>query len=79
MAKEPLFSDEQLESVLRNAGKPLQKDVEEQKDQTRQSTSLQSLANDIETEISECPMCYEEFPEYMTLEQKQEHIENHLT
>jgi len=66
------FDEEELISVLRNTHENQQQDPEPQIPSTRTSMA------DIDVEERQCPMCYWQFPENMTLDGKREHIEQHF-
>lgn len=62
-------------NILRNSYEIQQQDQErivreEEKDPTQKKTSNE--------EIRECPMCYWEFPNHLTLDNKRDHIDNHF-
>jgi chromosome segregation ATPase len=69
---EATFDEEELISVLRNTHENQQQDPEPQIPSTRTSMA------DIDVEERQCPMCYWQFPEHMTLDGKREHIEQHF-
>lgn len=78
MVNGSIFTDEALESMLRDVHAPLQEKKEERNDQANSLTSIVASLNDAEGEIRNCPMCYLEFPKNMTIESKQEHVDQHF-
>ncbi|CAF3801372.1 unnamed protein product [Rotaria socialis] len=66
------------ESIRRNACIPQEETKEEQHDVVNRDTAIHSSIGDFVNEITQCPMCLWEFPKYMTMQTKTEHIENHF-
>ncbi|CAF4669978.1 unnamed protein product [Rotaria sp. Silwood1] len=79
LTNESIFDEEAIESILRNAYEPQQVKTEDQTNEENKNTLLPKPINDADGEIRECPMCYWEFPQHMTLDGKKEHIEHHFT
>ncbi len=65
------LNKEELVTVLYNT-------YEIQQDQEKKTTSIRTSSVDLDVAIHECPMCLWTFPPYLTLENKEEHIEKHF-
>ena len=61
-----------------NFNKKTKKKNNNKKEHDETKKIISSKTFDSNEEIRECPMCYWEFPKYLTLENKKEHIENHF-
>ncbi|CAF3272865.1 unnamed protein product, partial [Rotaria sp. Silwood2] len=85
LSNETGLNEEALVNLLRNSYALQQQDqeqkqvhVEEEEEEEEKKTIITTQKSDVNEEISECPMCYWEFPKHLTLENKKEHIENHF-
>ncbi|CAF2418933.1 unnamed protein product [Rotaria sp. Silwood2] len=80
LINESVLDDEAIESILRTY-EPQQVKKEDQNDQENENTALPipTFLNDANDEVNKCPMCYCVFPRHMTVEGKNEHIDQHLT
>jgi hypothetical protein len=84
LSDETGLNEEALVSLLRNSYELQQQDHQQQqlnehKEEIRHNeTSVTQTQMGNSDEIRECPMCYWEFPSYLTLEHKREHIEAHF-
>jgi hypothetical protein len=74
LSNETGLNEEALVKLLRNSYELQQK--EEKDDEEKNIITAQHSL--VDEEIRECPMCYWEFPHHLTLEAKNEHIENHF-
>jgi len=64
-----IINEDELFSILRN--------TYETKPETKLPSTRTSLI-DVDAEVRQCPMCYMEFPQHMTIDEKREHIEHHF-
>ena len=93
LSNETGLNEEALVTLLRNSYELQQQqtqdesedvDEEQEDDHEEESPSVTTAttakttttAND---EIRECPMCYWEFPQKLTMEEKKEHVEKHFS
>ena len=79
LVNETAPNEEELFSLLRNTYD--YKTPETRDDENVQENQIlsarASLAN-LDDEVHQCPMCYWEFPQHMTVDGKREHIEHHF-
>lgn len=87
LSNETGLNEEALVTLLRNSYELQQQQTqdesedvdEEQEDDHEEELQSDATANKTTNdEIRECPMCYWEFPQTLTIEQKKEHIDKHF-
>jgi hypothetical protein len=71
--------EEDINLVLGNTDNNNQyNDLEEEDQQQQQQIKAQTARSSLTEEVKKCPMCDWDFPANMTLEGKNEHIEQHF-
>ncbi|CAF3169769.1 unnamed protein product [Rotaria sp. Silwood2] len=78
LISESVLDEEAIESILRTTYEHRQAKKEDQNDHDNENTSLQRSLNDTDGEMRLCPMCFWNFPQHLTFDQKKEHIEHHF-
>ncbi|CAF2133636.1 unnamed protein product [Rotaria magnacalcarata] len=79
LSNETGLNEEVLVTLLRNSRELQQQDQQRIVQEDDKNTIITMMQNkNTNEEIRECPMCYWEFPEHLTLDSKKEHIENHF-
>ncbi|CAF5138002.1 unnamed protein product, partial [Rotaria magnacalcarata] len=76
LSNETGLNEEVLVTLLRNSRELQQQDQQRIVQEDDKNTIITMMQNkNTNEEIRECPMCYWEFPEHLTLDNKKEHIE----
>jgi hypothetical protein len=68
-------NEEALVTLLRNSYELQQKEKQKREKKT---TSTRTSPADVDVEERQCPICYWQFPQHMTMDGKREHIEQHF-
>jgi len=88
LSSETGLNEEALVTLLRNSyelqkqdQQKIEEDETEEEEEEEEKKNVPTITAPViaNREISECPMCYWEFPKHLTLDEKKEHIDHHFS